>query len=237
MKNNIMNLPAKQKRPVCEVTGWRYSLIWLGAKLLQTWCRTLRFTVPQGIVGINKIKDDPKPLLIFFWHNNLFTIVELHRRYGKNRRVGGLVSASKDGAYLAAFFRAMRIVAVRGSSSNRGAAAVRELCSALSSGMDIAITPDGPRGPRYEMKPGAAWLAKESNARLLFIRMESMNFWRLKSWDGFFIPKPFSEIRGHYAYYENVQDLTGETEPTMETVQECCKRAFNHVYSLSSQKL
>jgi lysophospholipid acyltransferase (LPLAT)-like uncharacterized protein len=84
--------------------------------------------------------------------------------------------------------------AVRGSSSRRGAAALLHLTRRLEEQYDVCITPDGPRGPRYRLQPGALLLAQHARIPLMPFLIEYSSCWRLKSWDGFAIPKPFSRV-------------------------------------------
>jgi hypothetical protein len=120
------------------------------------------------------------------------------------------VSASKDGAWLAAFFKLVGIEAVRGSSSHRGVAALRELIAAVQAGMDVAITPDGPRGPRYTVKQGPVLVARRAGAPLLLASCKFHSAWRLKSWDGFYLPKPFSKITLRCIQLPCVESLEGD---------------------------
>ena len=83
---------------------------------------------------------------------------------------------------------------VRGSSSRRGSQALRELVSLIRQGEDIAITPDGPRGPRYKLGPGVILLAQATGATIVPARASFSRCFRMKTWDGFIIPLPFSTI-------------------------------------------
>jgi len=84
---------------------------------------------------------------------------------------------------------------IRGSSSRLGASAILQLTQMLASGRDVVITPDGPRGPAYELGPGIVFLAQKSGATVLPMNLEYSGSWRLGSWDRFIIPKPFSKVR------------------------------------------
>jgi len=83
---------------------------------------------------------------------------------------------------------------VRGSSSRRGATAMRELLDRVEAGYDIAITPDGPRGPVYELGPGLVYLAQKAQLPVLPCHAVFHGAWRLRTWDRFTIPKPFSRV-------------------------------------------
>jgi lysophospholipid acyltransferase (LPLAT)-like uncharacterized protein len=178
---------------VNEVTGWRWLLLWLLAALLRLWGRTLRFEADPATVG--RLTKSDEPVAIVLWHNRLFLSAEIFRRYRVRRRVYGLVSASKDGAWLAAFYRMIGIHPVRGSSSNFGREAGRALIEVMRDGHDIGITPDGPRGPMYVVEPGVLVVTRRNQAPMVLIGAEFLRAWRLKSWDRFYIPLPFSRVR------------------------------------------
>jgi lysophospholipid acyltransferase (LPLAT)-like uncharacterized protein len=138
---------------------------------------------------------DPRPFIALFWHNRILAALIAFTRYYPSRNgILVLTSASRDGAFLAEVARHFKIGAVRGSSSRRGVAAFLDLTNRVEQGCDIVITPDGPRGPRYHLHPGGILLAQRSRLPLMLLVAEFSACWRLKSWDGFIIPKPFSEI-------------------------------------------
>ena len=83
---------------------------------------------------------------------------------------------------------------MRGSSSRRGAAALVALRRKLRDGATVAITPDGPKGPRYKVQPGVVKLAQTSGAPIVVMSVNFSSCWRLKSWDRFCVPKPFSQV-------------------------------------------
>lgn len=168
-------------------------LLWPFALLLKLWGLTLRFELsPEDRRNYMK-KDEPVALVL--WHNRLFLSAEIVRRFRQGRRSYALVSASNDGAWLTAFFSLAGLHAVRGSSSRLGREAATALVGVLRAGDDVGITPDGPRGPCYDLKPGAVIVARRTGAPMLLIGGEFSSAWRLGSWDGFYLPKPFSRVR------------------------------------------
>jgi lysophospholipid acyltransferase (LPLAT)-like uncharacterized protein len=107
-----------------------------------------------------------------------------------------LVSPSQDGAWLTAFFSLIGLRTVRGSSNSLGREAAAALVGVLRDGYDVGITPDGPRGPRYEFKPGALIVARRTKTPFLLVGADFESAWRLnKAWDRFYLPKPFSRVR------------------------------------------
>ncbi|MEY2787399.1 MAG: hypothetical protein RLZZ34_542 [Verrucomicrobiota bacterium] len=130
------------------------------------------------------------------WHNRLaLSLILYHRhvaRCGSRRRLAALVSASRDGGLLARVLELFDVVGIRGSSSRRGAPAVRELVSVAAEGCDLAVTPDGPRGPRYEPHPGVVSLAQLTGLPIVPVSFRLGWKWTLRSWDRFQVPIPFS---------------------------------------------
>jgi len=166
--------------------------LWLLALLLRLWGRTLRLEADADT--LERLTKSDVPAAIVIWHNRLFISAEIFRRYRFRRAVHGLVSASKDGAWLAAFYRLIGIIPVRGSSSNFGREAGKALIEVMRAGHDIGITPDGPRGPMYVVEPGVLVVTRRNNAPMVLIGAEFTRAWRLKSWDRFYIPVPFSRV-------------------------------------------
>lgn len=168
-------------------------LIWLGSILVNLLCATLRYKVidEAGFLG----KSLPRPVVILVWHNRILAMPVVFRRfYPKRKGLLVLTSASRDGAYLSEFVRCFGMGSVRGSSSRRGAAALLDLVRSVEAGFDLCITPDGPRGPRYCLGPGALLLSEKCQVPLMPLLVEYSAFWRFKSWDGFAVPRPFSKV-------------------------------------------
>ena len=179
---------------VNEVTGWRWLLLWTLAGVLRIWTRTLRFEADPETAA--RLAKSDEPIAFVLWHNRLFISPEIFRRYRWRRPLYGLVSASKDGAWLAAFYRMIGLMPVRGSSSNFGREAGRTLIELMKAGNDIGITPDGPRGPLYTLEPGVLVVTRRNNAPMVLMGAEFCGpFKRLRSWDRFYIPWPFTKVK------------------------------------------
>ncbi|MCX6883973.1 MAG: lysophospholipid acyltransferase family protein [Verrucomicrobia bacterium] len=123
--------------------------------------------------------------------------LHIYDRFLRGRPQGGsslaaMVSASKDGALLSVILELFKVQPARGSSSRRGPQALRELTSWSRKGFDLAITPDGPRGPCYNLQEGLVYLAQLTNKPVYLVSYHLQ--WKicLKSWDRFQIPLPFS---------------------------------------------
>ncbi len=134
--------------------------------------------------------QDNRPVIFCLWHNRLALSMLVHRRYP--RKLAALVSASKDGALLAAVLGRFGVAPVRGSSSRRGPQALLELTSRAKLGYDLAVTPDGPKGPRYVVQKGVIALAQLTGLPIIPVTCNTRRKICLKSWDRFQIPLPFS---------------------------------------------
>ena len=177
-----------------KITGWRARwLIALGFRLLQIWARTLRYEIDDRLGAVGRpVKENYIGAL---WHNRLLIFPFVLRRFFPDRRGAALISASRDGDLLADAIKRFDFDVVRGSSSRLGARAILQLTDVLASRRDVVITPDGPRGPAYELGPGIIFLAQKSGAPVVPVNMEYSRCWRLKSWDRFILPRPFSKVR------------------------------------------
>ena len=180
-------------------------LLTLLAGLMGAWCRTLRFRWGPEVQAV--MDGSLPPGIAILWHNRLFVAPEFYRRYFRHRRLAALVSASRDGAWLAGLMERMGIRPVRGSRHKRGAQAVRELLEANREGYDVGITPDGSRGPIYDMKPGAVAVALKTGAPIVLLSFNFSRAWRLGSWDRFYLPVPFSRIEVLIKAYADMQAI------------------------------
>jgi lysophospholipid acyltransferase (LPLAT)-like uncharacterized protein len=164
---------------------------WVGTRLVRLLSATLRFDHRcVGPIPVDPLQPpEREPFLYALWHENfLIPIV----RFG-NPGVSALVSRHADGQLLGTLLRATGTGVVLGSTSRGGVAAVREL---LRPGPGhVAVTPDGPRGPRRVVQPGVVYLASRTGMRVVPIGVGHRRPWRVKSWDSFAVPRPFSRVR------------------------------------------
>lgn len=180
---------------VHEISGWRRALLWPVGLLIRLWGMSLRFELSPADRQAYTKRDVPVAMVL--WHNRLFLAAEIVRRFRGGRPAYALVSASQDGAWLTAFFSLAGMRTVRGSSSRLGREAASALVEVLRAGHDIGITPDGPRGPCYDLKPGTVIVTRRTRTPMLVIGAEFESAWRFRSWDRFYLPKPFSRVRMH----------------------------------------
>lgn len=166
----------------------------VAAFAMKLWSLTLRYNV-NGKSGIVQPEIDPKPVIFALWHNRIFTMPPIWRRTGgKNRSTVVLTSASRDGTTLAKAMEAFGIGSIRGSSSRRAVSALIGMKKALQEGKDVCVTPDGPKGPRYQVQAGVLKIAQTTGSDIIPIHIQYSSAWRLSSWDRFVLPKPFSKV-------------------------------------------
>jgi lysophospholipid acyltransferase (LPLAT)-like uncharacterized protein len=135
-----------------------------------------------------------RPIVYLLWHEVLLPLLWHHRRQG----VVIVVSENRDGQYLSDFARILGYRSVRGSSSRGAARALLGAVRELQSGYSVAFTPDGPRGPRRELKPGVVAAAQRGGAVIVPVHARADRAWRLDSWDRFLIPKPAARVTVSY---------------------------------------
>lgn len=132
--------------------------------------------------------------VFLLWHEALLPLLWQHRHQG----ITIVVSAARDGQYLADFAATLGYGAVRGSSSRGAARALLGAVRELQAGRAVAFTPDGPQGPRREIKPGVVAAAQRAGAVVIPLHAEAGWAWRLNSWDRLLIPRPAARVRISY---------------------------------------
>ncbi len=175
------------------VQGWRRLVLWPLGLLVRLWGISLRIDTTAS--SRRALEKHDEPVAAVMWHNRLFFSAEYFRRFRRGKPLYALVSASADGAWLTAFFSLVGIRTVRGSSSQGGREAALTLIELLRSGQDVGITPDGPRGPMYDFKPGGLIVTRRALAPMVLMGFTLESAWRLNSWDRFYLPKPFSRVK------------------------------------------
>ncbi|MFZ1219347.1 MAG: lysophospholipid acyltransferase family protein [Chthoniobacterales bacterium] len=177
-----------------KLDSWRArALLAFGFGLYRLWARTLRLQVedPHEVIGFVR----NQPVIFAIWHNRLLMLPRVFDPSFPTRQSFGLISASRDGDFIASFIERSGYGTIRGSSSRKGMLALRQLVDTLAAGSNVLLTPDGPRGPVYQASQGVIFLAQKSGAPIVPIHMEYSGSWRLKSWDRFVVPRPFAKLR------------------------------------------
>lgn len=167
------------------MTGAVQLVIW-GLRLL---CVTLRPVYVQQHVE-RRVWSGGTPVVLAFWHGRMLYFVHLYHRH----HLTVLVSRSRDGEFMSRILQRFGVHVTRGSSSRGGARGLLAIARQVRRGYHAALTPDGPRGPRYAVQPGLVVLAQKTGATILPMTYSAR--WKkvLRSWDSFLVPFPFSRV-------------------------------------------
>ncbi len=170
---------------------------WVGAGLMRCLYRLLRVVhvnsgYPEGCIARGE------PAVAAFWHGRLLMLPFLYP--GQARTI--LISQHRDGEYISRIATILGLEVIRGSATRGGARAFKQMVRALREGRHLAITPDGPKGPRGKVKVGVIEIAKLTGAPILPVSFSAERRRFLKSWDAFLVPLPFS--RAVYVWGEPI---------------------------------
>ncbi|GAB4240161.1 MAG: DUF374 domain-containing protein [Candidatus Methylacidiphilales bacterium] len=186
--------------------------------VLALWGRTLRMEFVDA-VGERTWSPDEQALLAF-WHNRILALPPFYARFLAHRPIYVMISLSRDGQWISDIIRWFGLRSVRGSSSRHAVRAGKEMLDTLAvRGNWGAVTPDGPRGPRYSIGPGLIQISALSGVPVVPLRVEAEKKWELRSWDRFQIPYPFSRVR-----FTCCPAIRVPPDPTEETCRELAEQ-------------
>jgi lysophospholipid acyltransferase (LPLAT)-like uncharacterized protein len=166
----------------------------LAAAAVRALGATLRLT-ESGLAAVEPLWAARRPLIYAVWHGRILMVPWLNARLSRThgaRRARVLASRSRDGELVARWVARFGLPVVRGSSSRGGTQALRALAGAVRAGEDVAVVPDGPRGPRERLQGGLVLLAATTGAPVVPLGFAARPARRLASWDRFLIPCPFA---------------------------------------------
>ena len=175
----------------------------------------------QGTENFERFHQEGRAVVFVLWHGRLLPCTYWNR----HQRLVTLVSQHRDGEYIARIVERWGYTAVRGSSSRRAAGALRELVRHVRAGRSLAVTPDGPRGPRQVMKAGALLAAQLAGAPVIPAAGGASRAWWFGSWDRFLVPKPFARVR--LAYGEPVWIPRDADEAALERISRDVEARLN----------
>jgi len=170
---------------------------WFTAHILKIIFKGLFRTCRIEVQGIETFRDTASKgsCILMLWHNRLTAVAEVLERCAPNFTYVAFVSQSRDGEIVAAFtksYKAGRTIRVK---HNRRDGALKAMVAHLRSSKDvIMITPDGPKGPSEEVKPGVLFAALECNTPIIPFSWSASSYWKMRTWDGLRVPKPFAKI-------------------------------------------
>jgi len=145
---------------------------------------------------LSDIKSKNQYPIFAFWHGKQFILVNSH----KNRGVCIMTSLSKDGELQSNILTKFGYQIVRGSSSRGGDKALVDLIRKMKKGNAVAFAVDGPKGPIYKAKPGVLFLAQKTQNPIVPVAVGVKSYWKLKNWDEYVIPKPFTKTIVRYGF-------------------------------------
>jgi hypothetical protein len=195
---------------VAEVSYW----------LIRSICSTLRWEFDNWKIRAERLTCG-QPTIYAFWHGRILPAAYYFRNFG----IIVMTSRHRDGEYIAPLICRFGFGVARGSSTRGGRSALAEMMQRIDSGLDVALTIDGPRGPRYVAKSGAVWLAARSGYPVVPFHISHHRKWVLSSWDAFEIPKPFS--RALILFGPPILVPRGATEEERAAAQETLQRSLD----------
>lgn len=151
--------------------------------------------------------DIDEPVIIAFWHGDLLMQPFNYQKLKPSKSVRAVISEHKDGEAITKTVEYLGIGSIRGSSSKGGAKALISTIKELKKGNDIAITPDGPRGPRYSVADGIVAISQKTGCKIIALNSKPSKYWQFKSWDKFVLPKPFGRIDFYASEPFGIEDL------------------------------
>lgn len=155
--------------------------------------RLLSLTIRKNVLHAEyaqKFWDQKQNIIVAFWHQRLLMMPFLPHQ-GK---VGMMISQHRDGEFIAQAVKRFAIDSIRGSTTRGGLSALRSMIRYYNSGGNLAITPDGPQGPKYIVQPGVIELARQTGAPILPVTYGASRKKVFKSWDNFILPLPFCQV-------------------------------------------
>lgn len=194
LRNTIYKQATRSSRRMTLLRRFAYRcIVPVGRGLIGFFWRTCRIVKVVGAEHLDAALAQAPSIIPCYWHQHqLFCIRWLLA--DKRLKIGFLISPSVDGELGAMLVQSLDGYVIRGSSTATGARALRDYYDALTKqGVSPVITPDGPRGPRFEFKPGAILLSQMSGRPILPMAYYARRA-ILFHWDKFVIPMPFTRI-------------------------------------------
>ena len=161
--------------------------------LLQLFVRFIYLTNKKVYHTTNAIKDDEN-FIVSMWHGDLLMQPFNYQNFKPKGTVKAIISEHRDGEAIRKTVEFLGIGSLAGSSTRGGAKALIGAIKSIKKGVDVAITPDGPKGPIFSVADGIVVISQKTKAKILPFSSVPSKYWKMKSWDKFIIPKPFGQI-------------------------------------------
>ena len=219
------------EEPAARPLRWKDRVLAWFAPRFSVWLlRFLGLTsrrVDVNRVHFDSLYDNGRPFILGIWHTNVMCSPYLNR----NRNIAVLISASRDGDMINHVVHSLGNTSIRGSTSRKSVSALKAIIKHLRSGSPVAITPDGPRGPAFELQPGILISAQKGRVPIVPFHYECTRQWIAKSWDSHRIPKPFTTFVVSYGEpiyipeQMNVQEFEAKRKEVEGLLMENTERA------------
>lgn len=221
------------KNPSQEHRWWTPLAAWLLGGLM----RLIFFSSQKEFVAahhLTRFFDQNQPLILAAWHrHNIQSPYCYLAHRALDRQLWAITSASKDGSLAAMSLKNVGVNSVRGSSSKGGTAALRKMLRLIREGSDLAFTPDGPRGPRYQIADGVLVAARLSGAPIVPIAFDARHKKVLKTWDRLILPRPFTRLR--FTYGKPIFVPRSADTAEMERLRSCLFEELMRISRLAAE--
>jgi lysophospholipid acyltransferase (LPLAT)-like uncharacterized protein len=219
------------------ISKFKISLIgFFGAFLLKVFNLSIRWR-NEGQLKDKNFWNKGGPRICAFWHGRQLLMSFTKSDFERKTPLYTLTSEHQDGQMISSAVSWLGIRSIKGSSSRSGSRAARQMLDCLEKGYHVGITPDGPKGPKYHVKPGVIFLASQSGCLIYPMSYGAKRCWVFNSWDGMILPKPFSKavrIVGDPVFVPadlDAEQLKHYQEILRQKLIELTSQADNYVYS------
>lgn len=202
------------------------ALLNLGFSYIHWVGKTTRWSI-RGEENYFLERSKNKSIIFAFWHNQLILMPFCYTAMVGRKKISVLISQSRDGQIFSDLVEKFGFDQIRGSSSRGGFSALVQLNRKLEEGFDLGITPDGPRGPAFQVQSGVVSLASLSSCSILPIAYDIRSKKTLKSWDRFKLPRPYN--RGVFVLGSPIQVESNADEAYLEIKRQEVQNALENV--------
>jgi lysophospholipid acyltransferase (LPLAT)-like uncharacterized protein len=208
--------------------GLRFLGHYFLANIASAICKSIKI-IKINDEHIKRLEQQNKNYVLAFWHGTMLLPWYLH----SGRNFAALISQSKDGDLLAKILENWNYKVVRGSSSKGGENALKMMIDLAEDNYSVAITPDGPRGPAYKIKPGTVVTSKKSKVPLVLAGVGFSTKKKFNSWDRFEVPYIFSKAKIIYSDPVYVDDDL--TYDEISAILQECETRLNELQKRAAQ--
>jgi lysophospholipid acyltransferase (LPLAT)-like uncharacterized protein len=177
--------------------------------VMQLFVRLIYLTNKKTFHYPENLNDDS--YIILFWHGDLLMQPLHYAHFRPNGYMKAIISEHRDGETIRKIVKYLGTGSFDGSSTRGGVKALIGAMKAIKNkDADVAITPDGPKGPIYSIADGAVAISQKTKTKILPFSSIPSSYWQMKSWDKFIIPKPFGTINFYIGEPFEINNLKSE---------------------------